>query len=145
MVTISKSALVEYSAQQMFDLINDIESYPSFMSGCLAAEILNQSDNVIEARLTLGKSGFQQSFVTRNHLTVPEKMVMHFVEGPFSHFEGCWQFHPLSENACKVTLDLEFEFANPILAMTVGKWFEETAGKQVDTLCRRAENLYGMS
>lgn len=143
MVSISRTALVEYSAQQMFDLINDIESYPQFMSGCIAAELLEKKDNMLEARLTLGKSGFQQSFVTRNTLTPPEKMVMHFVEGPFSTFEGAWQFQALSDTACKVSLDLEFEFSNPLIAMTAGKWFEESAGKQVDTLCQRAKAIYG--
>jgi ribosome-associated toxin RatA of RatAB toxin-antitoxin module len=142
MVTISRSALVEYSAQQMFDLINDIEAYPKFMSGCIASEVLEKSDGVVEARLTLGKSGFQQSFVTRNELTPPESMMMRFVEGPFKHFEGRWGFQALTDNACKVSLDLEFEFASPILAMTVGRWFEETAGKQVDALCRRADEVY---
>lgn len=142
MVTISRSALVEYSAQQMFDLINDIEAYPQFMSGCIASEVLKKSDAEVEARLTLGKSGFQQSFVTRNELNPPELMVMRFVEGPFSSFEGRWGFQALSDTACKVSLDLEFEFSSPIIAMTVGKWFEETAGKQVDALCRRADEIY---
>ncbi len=143
MVTIARSALVDYSAQQMFDLINDIENYPQFMSGCLGAEILEKNEAFVEAKLTLGKSGFQQSFVTRNELTPPELMVMRFIEGPFKSFEGLWQFQALTESACKVSLDLEFEFANPILAMTVGKWFEETAGQQVDALCQRADEIYG--
>lgn len=142
MVTISRSALVEYSAQQMFDLINDIEAYPEFMTGCLAAELLEKSDTVLEAKLTLGKSSFQQSFVTRNELLPPNKMTMRFVEGPFRFFEGHWQFQALADNACKVSLDLEFEFSNPIVAMTVGKWFEETAGQQVDALCERASVVY---
>ena len=143
MVSIARSALVEYSAQQMFDLINDIEAYPQFMSGCLDAVIIEQSDEVVEARLTLGKSGFQQSFVTRNTLTPPNTMLMHFVEGPFSTFEGRWQFDALSEQACKVSLHLEFEFASPILAMTLGSWFEKKANQQVDALCQRADEVYG--
>jgi len=88
MVTIARSALVEYSAQQMFDLINDIEAYPQFMSGFLDASIIKQTEDSVEARLTLGKSGFQQSFVTRNTLIPPTTMLMHFVEGPFKTFEG---------------------------------------------------------
>lgn len=142
MVAIARSALVEYSAAQMFDLINDIEAYPQFMSGCLGAEILEKTETFVEARLTLGKSGVQQSFVTRNELQSPELMIMRFIEGPFSSFEGRWQFQALSDTACKVSLDLEFEFSNPILAMTVGKWFEQTAGDQVDALCQRAKEVY---
>jgi ribosome-associated toxin RatA of RatAB toxin-antitoxin module len=142
MGAISRSARVEYSAQQMFDLINDIESYPQFMPGCLAAEIISQGDNMIEARLTLGKSGFQQRFVTKNTLTPPYAMVMHFVEGPFTVFEGRWQFDALSDSACKVSLYLEFEFASRMLGMTLGSRFEKNANRQVDALCERAEEIY---
>jgi len=69
-------------------------------------------------------------------------MVMHFVEGPFSVFEGRWQFDELSDSACKVTLHLEFQFSNPILAMTLGSKFERNANRQVDALCERAEQVY---
>ncbi|MGS2718114.1 type II toxin-antitoxin system RatA family toxin [Eionea flava] len=143
MVTIARSALVEYSSQQMFDLINDIEAYPQFMSGCLDAVIIAQAEDSVEARLTLGKSGFQQSFVTRNTLIPPSTMLMHFVEGPFKTFEGRWQFDHLSDKACKVSLHLQFEFASPILAMTLGSWFEKKANQQVDALCQRADDVYG--
>lgn len=143
MVTIARSALVEYSSQQMFDLINDIEAYPQFMSGCLDAVIIAQTEDSVEARLTLGKSGFQQSFVTRNTLVPPSTMLMHFVEGPFKTFEGRWQFDHLSDDACKVSLHLQFEFASPILAMTLGSWFEKKANQQVDALCQRADDVYG--
>jgi ribosome-associated toxin RatA of RatAB toxin-antitoxin module len=143
MVTVSRSSLVSYSNQQMFDLINDIESYPEFMSGCIAAEVLSTNEHQVEARLTLGKKGIQQSFITQNELQSPELMIMRMVEGPFSHFEGRWQFQALREDACKVSLDLEFAFKNLFMGMTVGKWLEENASHQVDELCRRAETVYG--
>ncbi len=142
MAKVARSALVTHSATKMFDLINDIPSYPQFLSGCVAAEVLSADEKFVEARLTLGKSGFQQSFITRNELLPPEQMVMRLVDGPFSHFEGRWQFESLDENACKVSLNLEFAFNNPILSMTAGKWLEEVASKQVDSLCQRADQVY---
>lgn len=142
MATVARSAIVAYSSQQMFELINDIESYPLFLAGCIASEVLSKSDKFVEARLTLGKSGIQQSFVTRNELLPPEKMIMRLQDGPFKSFEGVWQFQALEDNACKVSLDLEFSFKNPILAMTAGKFLEDIANKQVDSLCRRADEIY---
>lgn len=142
MVTISRSALVNHSAQNMFDLINDIEAYPQYMTGCLGAKVIERKPDVVEAQLILGKSGFQQQLVTRNELQPPSLMIMRFVDGPFSHFEGRWEFAALTDSACKVSLDLEFAFSSPILAMTVGKWFEKTAGEQVDALCKRADEIY---
>jgi ribosome-associated toxin RatA of RatAB toxin-antitoxin module len=143
MATVARSAIVAYSSKQMFDLINDIESYPNFLAGCLESEILSRDGNFIEARLTLGKSGIRQSFVSRNELLPPEKMIMRLKDGPFKSFEGVWQFQAINDNACKVSLDLEFSFKNPILAMTAGKFLEEIANRQVDSLCRRADELYG--
>jgi ribosome-associated toxin RatA of RatAB toxin-antitoxin module len=143
MPKVNRSALVNYSAQKMFNLINDIESYPEFMTGCQGAEILNKEDNVVEARLTLGKHGIQQSFVTRNELFEPQKMIMRLVEGPFSQFEGHWSFDAIDEDACKVILDLDFQFDNPLLSMTMGSVLQDVASKQVDALCNRAEKIYG--
>jgi len=143
MATVARSAIVAYSSQQMFDLINDIDSYPLFLAGCIESEILSRDDQFVEARLTLGKRGIRQSFVTRNELLPPERMIMRLRDGPFKSFEGVWQFQALDNNACKVSLDLEFSFKSRMLAVTAGKFLEEIANRQVDSLCRRADEIYG--
>ena len=143
MFKVQRSAQVPYSAQQMFELINDIESYPEFMTGCLAAEILDKGEDWIRARLTLGKKGIQKSFVTHNTLHEPIRMDISLVSGPFSHFEGSWHFDSLPENICKVSLHLYFDFSSPLLKMAIGKRLEKNAGLQVDELCQRAESVYG--
>ncbi len=143
MPVIARSALVCYSAQQMFDLINDIEAYPQYMEGCVGAQIIAREVDLLEARLDLNKAGVQQSFTTRNQLRPPHEMRMELVEGPFSQFAGAWQFTALNETACKVSLDLRFEFSNKLLAVVANKWFEAVASKQVDALCQRAKLVYG--
>lgn len=140
---VQRSALVNYSAQQMFGLVNDIETYPQFMDGCIGAEVLRRDERVIEARLDLGKAGISQSFVTRNTLYPPERMTLELVDGPFSRFEGSWTFKPLNEHACKVSLQLSFELKNRLLGMAAGKLFEAVANRQVDSLCKRARVVYG--
>ena len=143
MKTLSRSVLVNYSAENMYDLINDIEAYPTFMESCIDAKVLNSGDDFVEARLTLCQSNIQKSFVTRNELYPPRLMVMSLLEGPFKHFEGRWQFEPLGASGCKVSLHLNFTLANPLIMLTVGKWFERAVGQQVDALCRRADTLFG--
>jgi len=140
---IERSALVMYSDEQMYSLVNDIEAYPQFMAGCSGAEILQRDDTMIEARLELSKAGIQQNFVTRNTLDRPRSMQMCLVEGPFSHFEGVWQFKALNATACKVTLTMEFEFTNKVLDLAAGKWFDGVANQQVESLCERARTIYG--
>lgn len=139
---IQRSALVPFSAQQMFDLVNDIENYPQFMQGCVAAKILQRSDRQLEARLDLQKGSFSQSFVTRNALNAPNTITMNLVEGPFKMLQGLWQFQTLGDQGCKVSLDLEFEFKNKLMALAAGSWFETVANQLVDSVCQRAHKLY---
>lgn len=139
---VERSALVNYSASQMFDLINDIEAYPQFMDGCVGATILARGDDWLEARLELSKAGVSQSFVTRNQLQPPHSMSMNLVDGPFKYLRGVWRFTPLGEQACKVTFELEFELQNRLFGMAVGKLFESVSNKQVDALCARAKQVY---
>lgn len=139
---LERSALVHYSAQQMFDVVNDIEAYPQYMDGCVGAKILQRGDDWLEARLELSKAGVSQTFVTRNHLQAPTLMTLSLVDGPFRSLEGAWRFIPLAEDACKVSFSLSFELQNRLLGMAVGKLFESVTNKQVDALCARAKQIY---
>ncbi|WP_299979520.1 type II toxin-antitoxin system RatA family toxin [uncultured Pseudoteredinibacter sp.] len=142
---IERSALVAYSQEQMFELVGDIESYPQFMPGCVAAEVHQQGEDFVEASLYLSQAGIKQQFTTRNILERPGKMLMSLVAGPFSELSGEWRFIPLAENACKVELSLRFGFDNAVLKLAAGKLFEKSANQQVAALCQRAEQVYGPS
>lgn len=139
---VERSALVNYSAQQMFDLVNDIEAYPQFMDGCTGAKILARGEDWLEARLELSKAGVSQSFITRNQLQPPASMSLELVDGPFKYLRGVWRFSPLGETACKISFELEFELQNRLLGMAVGKLFEGISNKQVDAFYTRAKQVY---
>ena len=140
---IERSALVTFSAAQMFALVNDVASYPTFMDGCVGAEVLERSDAELVARLDLSKAGINQSFVTRNQLTPPTLMTLTLVDGPFEHLSGEWRFLVLAEDACKVSFTLDFEFKSALIAMVAGQWFESVANQLVDGLVKRAHIIYG--
>lgn len=143
MSRIEQSALLPYSAQQMFDLVNDIESYPAFMQGCRQARLIESGDKEVMAELVLGKAGLQYSFTTRNTLQPPERMDMHLVKGPFRKFEAHWQFQPLGKSACKASLNMDFEFASGLANMAMGRIFESAGSSLVNAVCQRAEQIYG--
>ena len=145
MAKIERSALVPFSDDQMFVLINDIESYPEYMPGCVGAEILNHGERWLEARLDLAKLGVKHSFSTRNSLNPPSSMSMTLLEGPFKHLSGEWQFQALSASACKVVFWLEFEVSFSVMAVALPKLMEHVASEQVDALCRRAKQVYAAS
>ena len=140
---VQRSALVMYSDQAMFDLVNDVSNYPQFMDGCQSAEVFEQSDQVMVARLDLKKAGVKTSFMTRNSLSAPSTIEMSLEDGPFQSLRGVWRFKALTPEACKVSLDLEFEFNSMAMGMAASKLFSSMANDLVDSLCRRADQVYG--
>lgn len=143
MTTIERSALVPYSAEQMFRLVNDIESYPAFMHGCQDARVVERYEDEVVGELTLGKAGIRQSFTTRNRLEPPHRMEMSLVEGPFSDFSAIWTFQPLTEEACKVTLRMQFSFSGGLMGLALNRLFNHSANALVDDIVKRAGQLYG--
>lgn len=143
MVTIERSALVNYSAEQMYALIDDIEQYPTFMQGCIKAEVLDRTASQVTGRLTLGKAGFKYSFTTRNTVVPGQSMELELIDGPFKSFDATWHFKPLSDSACKVSLIMHFEWAGGFLGAAMEKLFQHSANSLVDALVDRAGELYG--
>ena len=143
MPVISKSALVPYSAAEMFALVNDIPAYPDFLPWCGDSEVLTSNEDEIRAKVQLSRSGIKKSFTTLNRLQKDKMIEMRLVEGPFQHLEGFWRFEPLNDTACKVMFDIEFEFSSKILALTVGPVFSQITSTLVDAFTKRAVEIYG--
>lgn len=143
MAKISRSALLPYSAERMFVLVNDIAAYPKYMQGCVAAEVLQWDAGSITAKLTLGKAGLRYSFTTHNTLEVPHRIFMTLVEGPFRKFQAEWRFAALDANASKTSLDMQFEFSVGLVDAALAALFESTSSEMVNAIARRAEQLYG--
>ena len=143
MTTINRSALLPYEAGRLFELVNDIESYPLYMDGCVGAEVLLRDERVMEARLDLAKGGIAQSFSTRNQWVGTEAITLELLEGPFEFFEGRWGFQALGDAACKISLELEFTINSKLLGVAAAKLLEMVTNNLVDSLGRRAQEIYG--
>lgn len=143
MTTISKNALVPYSATEMFDLVNDIESYERFLPWCRSSEVLSQSEDEVRATIEIAHGSLHKSFTTCNRLQTNKMIEMRLEQGPFKHLEGFWRFDVLGERACKVSLDLDFEFSNKLIGMAMGPIFSQIANNLVDAFSKRAVEVYG--
>jgi ribosome-associated toxin RatA of RatAB toxin-antitoxin module len=145
---IARSALVSFSALQMYELVNDIEAFPEFMDGCVGSEILRRGEGFVDARLDLRKGKFNQSFATRNHLVYGERIEMALLRGEglqgeaFKSLAGAWQFQNLGDAGSKISLQLKFEFKNRLIALAAEPLFEKIANQLVDSVCQRAKMLY---
>ena len=143
MTHIHRHALLPYSCEQLFVLVNDVAVYPQYMAGCVGAEVLESTASSMTARLDLARGPVRQSFTTRNQLTPFERIDLTLVDGPFDQFEGHWVFHPLGGMACKVTLDMHFALSSRIASLAAGKLFQSVANQLVDALSNRARHVYG--
>lgn len=143
MTTISRNALVPYTASEMYLLVDDIPAYPQFLPWCKHAEEMSRDADAVTARLDLSHSGLEKSFTTKNRLQSDKMIEMRLVEGPFKHLQGFWRFEALGERACKVTLDMDFEFSSRLVGMAMGPVFSKAANTLVDAFCKRAEDVYG--
>jgi ribosome-associated toxin RatA of RatAB toxin-antitoxin module len=142
MANISRSALVAFSAESMFDLVNDVLSYPQFLPGCAETKIIDQDDNNMKAAVLIAKAGVRQWFTTQNGLKRGQYIKMTLVEGPFSHLSGGWTFTPLADDACKIELDLDFEFSSRLAELAFGTVFNTIAGNMVKAFTDRAKEVY---
>jgi len=140
---VNRSALVPYSASQMYDLVKDVEKYPEFLPWCHDAEVHIRSDGFIEASLEIRRRGIHKRFRTRNALRENEALGIELVGGPFRKLSGGWTFRQLGEAGCKVTLELEFEFESRAMEMVFGRFFENTCNSLVDSFTQRAAVSYG--
>ena len=143
MATVQKSALVLYSAADMYALVNDVESYPQFLPWCRSARVDHYTEDEVRATIEMAKGGVHKSFTTVNRVQKNKMINIRLLEGPFKRLEGYWRFEPLRADACKISLDMEFEFASQLLRMAIEPVFKQIANSLVDAFGQRAVELYG--
>jgi ribosome-associated toxin RatA of RatAB toxin-antitoxin module len=161
-VQIHRQALVRFTPEQMFDLVNEVEAYPRRFAWCLGASVSEHDGQHLVARLDLRFAGITQHFSTRNTLDRPHSIRMQFVDGPFDWLHGVWQFMPLgapgpragegeirqsaaavAPSGCKVSLDLDFEVSNPVTGFALRVGFQKLADRMVDDFCAEARRACG--
>ena len=140
---IEQSAVLPYTPAQMYALVNDVESYPQFLPWCQSAQLLSKSEHELRASLALSKAGVQQKLTTRNVMHPDERIEMQLVEGPFKKLSGIWTFQSQGAEQTLVRLVMEFEFKNRLIAIALGKLFDEITGTMVKAFCDRAHAIYG--
>lgn len=140
MTILHKSVVLDYTAAQMYALVEDMESYPAFLPWC--DNIYVQRDmtaNTALATISVNFCGIRQYFTTRNTNSPPNSISMTLVRGPFSKLDGQWTFTALNDRQCRVELYLNYNFSNFFLEKLVGSVFDIISNSLVDSFCERAK------
>ena len=144
MTLISRNALVPYTVEELYRLVDDIESYAEFLPWCKSTNVVSRDDNEVKASIEIARGSLNKSFTTLNRMQRNKIIEMRLIKGPFKQLEGFWRFDSLKDpSASKISLDLEFEFESKIIAFAVGSVFNQIGNSMVDAFCKRAVEVYG--
>ncbi|MCU4676728.1 type II toxin-antitoxin system RatA family toxin [Catenovulum sp. 2E275] len=142
MPKVHRHALVMYSAKQMYDLVNDVAAYPQFVPDCMAVDVISKTSTELKASVQIGKASIGKWFTTHNKMQDGQSVEINLIDGPFKKLVGLWQFIPLDDEACKVVLDLDFEFSSKIIEVAFGSIFNHMANNMVKAFTQRAKEVY---
>ena len=143
MQVVERSALVKYTASQMYALVNDVARYPEFLPWCSGSRVEEGGPHERLASVTVKRSILEAEFTTRNLLTPDAEIRMQLVEGPFRELSGLWRFTQLGDRGSKVSFHVEFEFKNRLTAGAFNAVFETLCGTIVEAFVARAQQIYG--
>jgi ribosome-associated toxin RatA of RatAB toxin-antitoxin module len=136
-----RSALVPYSAEQMFDLIEQVEHYPQFLPWCTRTRLIERTDEVVSATVEVGFRELSVRVTTRNEKRRPEWMAIRMLDGSFRHFFGEWRLLPLGTLGCRIDFNLRYELALHTETLA-GPLIDRAANQMVDAFVHRAETVY---
>ena len=148
MPTHAEKKILPHTADQMYDLIADVSSYPEFLPWCVGARIRDRKNvgasEVIDADLIISFKVFRERFGSRVTL-YPEtrKIDVEYLDGPFKYLNNHWHFIPMDDGQCEVDFFVDFEFKSPTLQAIIGIVFHEAMQRIVSAFERRAKDLYG--
>jgi ribosome-associated toxin RatA of RatAB toxin-antitoxin module len=145
MQLVERSALVTYTAAQMFALVNDIERYPEFLPWCVGARVEDVSATERVAEIKVARGMLQTDFTTRNTLQQDARIHMRLMHGPFRELTGEWRFDAIGTRGSRVHFRVEFEFKNRLTAAAFNSVFEALCGTIVDAFALRARQVYGQN
>lgn len=139
---------VAHSADNMFDLVADVERYPEFVPLCHSMRVLRREEKagyeVIVARMTVSYKVFSESFTSRVRLNRDKREILvDYLDGPFRKMENRWTFAPVGASACDIGFFLDYEFHSKALQMVMGSVFDRAFRKFASAFEARADQIHG--
>jgi coenzyme Q-binding protein COQ10 len=145
----STNRRVRHNASDMFDLVADVERYPQFVPLCSALKVRSRNEQpdgttIIVADMTVAYKLIRETFrsrvtLDRNNL----KILVEYLDGPFSKMENRWEFQPVQERLCNVRFYISYEFRSRALGMLMGAMFDTAFRRFAAAFEQRADQIYG--
>lgn len=143
MPLIRESRRLPYSAEQIFDLVADVASYPEFLPWVVATRVRSDSESEMIADMVVGFRSLRERFTSRVEKDRPTKIVVHYINGPMRNLDNSWLIDPIGENECKVDFCVDFTFKNKVFEALAGQYVDRAFRKLMGAFEERAADLYG--
>ncbi|MEL6871221.1 MAG: type II toxin-antitoxin system RatA family toxin [Pseudomonadota bacterium] len=139
---------VKFSAQQMYALVADVDSYPEFLPLCESMRVrgrrTTENGEVLIADMTMGYKAIRETISSQVTLTPSEPLVtVQYLEGPFSQMENRWRFLPADDGGCEVEFYMAYSVRNPMLSFLVSQLFDKAFRRFAHAFEARAKTVYG--
>jgi len=138
MHSIKKTAIVFHPQIEMFNLVDQIENYPSFLPWCGSTQVIHRDSEITRATIEINFKGIKQSFTTENIKKSDQLMQIRLIDGPFKHLSGSWMFNKLDANSFQIELTLEYQFSNVFLETLISPVFNIIANTFIDEFIKEA-------
>jgi ribosome-associated toxin RatA of RatAB toxin-antitoxin module len=143
MSSFQKQVTVRYTAEQMYDLVNDINAYSTFIPLCVSSQVHEEQDHKLRATIKIAKGKIGFGFTTVNTMEKGRSIAMNLENGPFKSLKGVWRFTPSGTHECIISLHFDFEFSNKLLGTALGGLFKQLCDSMVESFRKQAAIRYG--
>jgi len=135
---IKKRESINIEVQTIFNLINQVDKYSDFLPWCKNSKIISDTNNVMIGVITVSKNFADWTFTTKNNYIKNKKINLRLVDGPFSHLNGCWNFSEIDKNNTLIDFNLEYEFSNKMIELTLKPVFSSIMLSILDSFISEA-------
>lgn len=139
---------VNYSANNMYALVADVEKYPEFLPMCERLIVQSRREKkgreLLMASMSIGYKSIQETFTTKVMLHEDARTIeAQYIDGPFKYLDNRWRFEETSANTCNIVFFIDYEFKSKVLGALMGSMFDRAFNKYVEAFEARAAQVYG--
>jgi coenzyme Q-binding protein COQ10 len=145
MPAIRETRQLPYSAEQMFDLVADVDRYPEFLPWVVATRVRDKTDSGLEADMLVGFKAIREKFTSHVELERPNSVCVHYIDGPLRDLDNHWTFSAMEGGGCELFFSVDFTFKSAMFEALAGQYIDRAFRKMVAAFEERAQQLYGSS
>ena len=139
----NREEIINHNAEELFDIVLDIESYPYFIPWCSSMKVHSKNEKEIFADMVvLYKFLIPQTL--GSHVLYDKKklnIATTYIKGPLKNLKTYWIFKPIKKNKTLINFSVEFEFKSFLHQKIASVFYPLIEKKMIKSFKDRADSL----